>query len=110
MRIAPLVAAVPLVFCSREPPRATASAPSPASAALVAARPYAMHVPPKHEPHAPLLVVLHGYGSNHANVESHFHADELADAHGVFVALPDGTQNRRGARFWNATDACCDFG
>lgn len=76
---------------------------------LVLARPYAMHVPERHEARAPLLVLLHGYGSDHANVERHLGADALADAHGVFVALPDGTMDPKGARFWNASDACCNF-
>jgi polyhydroxybutyrate depolymerase len=111
MRISIVLAALVALACGREPTRGTAAASTTsASAPLVVARPYVMHAPAKHDPHAPLLVVLHGYGSDHANVESHFHVDALADAHGVFVALPDGTANRRGARFWNATDSCCDFG
>jgi polyhydroxybutyrate depolymerase len=84
--------------------------PAPAAAnPLVAARPYAVHVPAVHEGRAPLLVLMHGYGSDHANVEQHLGVDALADAHGVYVALPDGTRDPSGARFWNASDACCNF-
>jgi polyhydroxybutyrate depolymerase len=109
MRIA-LLLALALAGCGRATAKEQAPAPSAASAALVTARPYVMHAPPKHDEKAPLLVVMHGFGSDHANVDGHLHASEVGDAHGFFVALPDGTANKRGSRFWNATDACCDFG
>ena len=34
----------------------------------------------------------------------------LAEARGFLYCYPDGTIDRWGNRFWNATDACCDFG
>ncbi len=49
----------------------TTSSRDTSPGALVRARPYAMHVPAKHEASAPLLVLMHGYGSDHANVETH---------------------------------------
>jgi polyhydroxybutyrate depolymerase len=52
---------------------------------------------------------MHGYGSDHSNVEAHLGADALSEAHGVYVALPDGTMDPNGHRFWNASDACCNF-
>ena len=88
--------------------RAT-STPGTSASALVRARPYAMYVPAKHEASAPLLVLMHGYGSDHANVETYLRADALSEAHGVYVALPDGTMDPNGHRFWNATDSCCNF-
>ena len=33
----------------------------------------------------------------------------LAEQRGFLYCYPDGTPNRLGYRFWNATDACCDF-
>jgi polyhydroxybutyrate depolymerase len=33
----------------------------------------------------------------------------LSEELGFLYAHPDGTVNPGGARFWNATDACCDF-
>jgi polyhydroxybutyrate depolymerase len=68
-----------------------------------------MRAPASHAATAPLLVLLHGYGSDHANVATHLGIAPLADSHGFYVALPDGTPDRDGARFWNASDACCDF-
>jgi polyhydroxybutyrate depolymerase len=34
----------------------------------------------------------------------------LVDEKGFFLVAPDGVQDSGGRRFWNATDACCDFG
>jgi polyhydroxybutyrate depolymerase len=89
------------------PPAPPAIAPAPA-----VARPYALHVPPgldRARP-APLVVSLHGYGA--PSGEAHAHAlglDALADEQGFLLAMPDGTVDSRGSRFWNASDACCDF-
>jgi len=33
----------------------------------------------------------------------------LSEEHGFIYFAPNGTVNTDGARFWNATDACCDF-
>ena len=109
---------------------ATASAPSPsvpsASAssstqgtsatvqadALVVggARPVTVHLPAvgASEP-APLLIVLHGYGSTGPEHESYFRFGPVAARRGLVYATPDGTVDSRGNHFWNATDACCDF-
>ena len=56
----------------------------------------------------PLIVLLHGYGADGFAQDAYFGFSELADDRQVFVAYPDGTIDRRAARFWNATDACCD--
>jgi polyhydroxybutyrate depolymerase len=34
----------------------------------------------------------------------------VADRNGFALAFPDGTMDAQGKRFWNATDACCNFG
>jgi polyhydroxybutyrate depolymerase len=89
------------------PPTASAAVPAPA-----ASRPYALHVPPGLDPAkpAPLVVSLHGYGA--PSGEAHAHSlglDALADEQGFLLAMPDGTVDAHGSRFWNASDACCDF-
>lgn len=56
------------------------------------------------------MVALHGYGA--PGGEAHARAlglVALADEQGFVLAMPDGTVDSRGARFWNASDACCDF-
>jgi polyhydroxybutyrate depolymerase len=68
-----------------------------------------MHAPPAHEEHAPLLVLLHGYAQDHVAIAAALGANALADEHGFFLALPDGTLDPNGRRFWNASDACCNF-
>ena len=57
----------------------------------------------------PLIVLLHGYTANGFVQDALFGFAQLADDKQLFVAHPDGTVDQTGARFWNATDACCDF-
>jgi polyhydroxybutyrate depolymerase len=107
-------AALALIACETQA-HSTHSAP-PAAAASVAtppvARPYALHVPPGLDRSKPaqLVVSLHGYGA--PSGEAHAHSlglDALADEQGFILAMPDGTLDSSGNRFWNASDACCDF-
>ena len=84
--------------------------PTPAAVALVtAARPFTVHAPPGHDPAtpAPLLILLHGFGVTGELEERYLRLTEATDAHGMLFVAPDGTASPRGARFWNATDACC---
>lgn len=58
----------------------------------------------------PLLLVLHGFGGDGANMSAYLRLDRLANEAGLRAVAPDGTLNEEGARFWNASEACCDFG
>ncbi len=83
-----------------------------ADAGLIGTRPYSLHVPVGYDPAvpAPLVVMLHGYSSSGPDAESSiFHLTPSSDAQGFLYALPDGTVDSAGNRFWNATDACCNF-
>ncbi|MEU2202653.1 PHB depolymerase family esterase [Isoptericola sp. NPDC019482] len=75
----------------------------------VGGRPVRLHVPPAYTPDqpAPLLVVLHGFGSDAARVDALLGLQDQALARSVLYALPAGTEGPDGRRFWNATDACC---
>jgi polyhydroxybutyrate depolymerase len=87
-------------------------AASPAtSAMLIAARPYQATVPSGYDPShpTPLVVALHGYNNDGAFIASYFGLGALVDSRGFLLAHPDGTPNLYGARFWNATDACCNL-
>jgi polyhydroxybutyrate depolymerase len=53
---------------------------------------------------------LHGYTSSGAGQEGYFKLTAESDRRGFLYAMPDGTTNSNGERFWNATPACCDFG
>jgi len=57
----------------------------------------------------PLVMVLHGYSADAAWALDYFRMEPLAEARGFLVCHPEGTVDRDGWRFWNATDAGCDF-
>jgi polyhydroxybutyrate depolymerase len=109
-------AAVYLVWYGTET-RAT-KPPGAATNALVAARPYRIKAPGTIDPRRnyPLVLVLHGLGGRGENVERYYQLDPLVDELGFLAVYPDGTEETRARhfwssprRFWNATDACCDF-
>jgi polyhydroxybutyrate depolymerase len=87
--------------------------PTPPAADIVVGgdRPVTVHVPASYDSGrpAPLLILLHGYGSSGRDHDGYFHLGATADQRGFLYAYPDGTINSSGDRFWNATDACCDF-
>ncbi len=82
-----------------------------AVAALVRARPYQQRVPSSYDGSraVPLVVLLHGYGANGSVQSAYLGLSQLYEQRGFLLALPDGTVDRNGSRFWNATNACCDF-
>ncbi len=57
----------------------------------------------------PLIVLLHGYGATGVLQDLYLNLSREANPRGYVVALPDGTLNASGQRFWNASDACCDL-
>ena len=99
-------------------PSRSRSAPSPSDTAsprpdLVVGgdRPVTVHVPASYDATrpAPLLILLHGYSTSGREHDAYFHLAPAAAARGFVYAYPDGTIDSQGNRFWNATDACCDF-
>ncbi len=72
---------------------------------------YSLHLPPRYDPDvpAPLVILLHGYGASGALQEAYMQFAPLADEYGFLYLHPDGALDGLGNRFWNATDACCDF-
>jgi polyhydroxybutyrate depolymerase len=118
VRLVFVLAALFAVSCRREPDRAGAptavSQNPPPSAAelrakLLAGRPYREVAPEGDTGPAPLILLLHGYGGNGASLDELLHLRELAIANGTYLAVPDGSPDSHNARFWNATDACCNF-
>jgi polyhydroxybutyrate depolymerase len=85
---------------------------SPTVARLIAERPYRLAVPDGNVPTraAPLLILLHGYGASGSVQELYFRMTRETNARGILYAIPDGTLDVAMRRFWNATDACCNFG
>jgi polyhydroxybutyrate depolymerase len=82
-----------------------------ARASLLVDRPYTLRVPASYDRHAPapLVILLHGYGSHAIGIESYLGFRALVETKGIFLAVPNGTVDARGDRFWNAGDACCNL-
>jgi polyhydroxybutyrate depolymerase len=57
----------------------------------------------------PLMVVLHGYGFTGRGNDLAFPLSTQINDKKFRYALLNGTIDRSGKRFWNATDFCCDF-
>jgi polyhydroxybutyrate depolymerase len=73
--------------------------------------PLTVTVPTSYDPQhpAPLVVSLHSYNGSAASQEVRMPLLPLVDEYGFLYVLPEGTINCAGGRFWNATEACCDF-
>ncbi len=94
-------------------PSTTPSPTAAASATLVVGgdRPVTVRVPSSYDASqpAPLLLLLHGYGASGAEIDRYFALADTAQRQGFVYATPEGTISSNGSRFWNGTDACCDF-
>ncbi|MFN2322349.1 MAG: PHB depolymerase family esterase [Trueperaceae bacterium] len=90
---------------------ASVPTPEPDPTSVLDERPIEIVLPPGHDPAVPgpLLVALHGFGSDAAGLESAYRLGAAATAEGAVYVRPQGTENAQGARFWNAGAACCDF-
>lgn len=74
-------------------------------------RPARIFTPADYDPAdpAPLIIALHGYGSNGEVVLERLDLVGLVDEEYVIVTAPEGTVDSMGRQFWAGTDACCDF-
>lgn len=88
------------------------SADTRGSSGTFEGRPYVLVVPTEYDPEiaAPLVVLLHGYSADAVIQDAYFRFSPDAEEHGYLLALPDGVTDTAGNQFWNATDACCNFG
>ena len=84
-------------------PSAIASSASPAasrSAEITVGgdRPVTVHVPPGYDPGrpAPLLILLHGFGSTGADQDAYFDLGRVAEQRGYLYAYPDGSPDGSG--------------
>jgi predicted esterase len=73
--------------------------------------PLTVHVPTSYQPDtpAPLVLSLHRYNGDAVSQEVRMPLLPLVEEYGLLYVLPEGTLDCAGNRFWNATDACCDF-
>ncbi len=57
----------------------------------------------------PLVILLHGYSASAAVQDGYFRLSDRRHDRGFITVLPNGTRDASGKRFWNATNACCNF-
>jgi polyhydroxybutyrate depolymerase len=74
-----------------------------------AGRPAQLVAPDEVTAPAPLLVFLHGFGSNAAGHDAYLGVTDEARSRGLYVLLAEGTAGPLGRQFWDATSACCNF-
>jgi polyhydroxybutyrate depolymerase len=79
---------------------------------LIESRPYRSVIPTSYDGSKayPLLVLLHGFTGTGENNDKFFGMSAAIEKRGVLLVTPQGTRNALGISFWNATDACCDYG
>ncbi len=58
----------------------------------------------------PLLINLHGYSGDSISQSTYTFLKGVADTRGVAYIAPNGLKDSSGNPFWNATQACCNFG
>lgn len=77
--------------------------------AVVDGRPYALTLPDSADSLTPLplVLLLHGFGANGPLQESFFDLSAAVDEEDFILALPNGTVDQKGRRFWNGAEACC---
>jgi polyhydroxybutyrate depolymerase len=90
----------------------SAAAPSGTATESVDSRPFTIVVPKSYRAStpAPLIVALHGYTSSGKQAQEFFGLGTQAEKRGFIAVYPDGTKDGSSQPFWNATNACCNFG
>ena len=80
-------------------------------APLVTARPYVVKQPANYDAAKawPLVLMLHGYAESALFIDGWFHFGSTVDDLGFLLAMPEGTADATGMRFWNASETCCDL-
>ncbi len=117
-----LLAAAASTACSSSSssPRATSDAGTVAEAGILGgydptpfggSRPVQLYVPSGYSPAtpAPLVILLHGYGASGGEEDIYLDGHAAAEGSTALYMHPDGTVDASGSRFWNATNACCNF-
>lgn len=82
-----------------------------ADVAFGGTRPFKLFVPSTYNAAfpAPLIIALHGYQQSGDKFEKYLNLTPVAEARGILYVHPNGTADKSGTRFWNATPECCDI-
>jgi polyhydroxybutyrate depolymerase len=78
---------------------------------LGGSRPFKLFVPSTYNAsfRVPLIIALHGFAQSGAKFEKYLNLTPIAEARGILYVHPDGSADKTGTRFWNATPECCDI-
>ena len=57
----------------------------------------------------PLIIVLHGYGSNVWELSQSLGLIARINVDRFLLLMPQGSRDTDGKRFWNASEQCCDY-
>jgi polyhydroxybutyrate depolymerase len=68
-----------------------------------------VYVPELAQGPMPVVLLLHGYLGSSALMNYYFGLDKAVDQFGFILVVPNGQKNSEGRRYWDATEACCDF-
>lgn len=77
---------------------------------VVDGRPYSLRVPEDAQAQVaplPLVLLLHGFGGTGAFQDFLFDVSAGQEKNGFLLALPNGTVDEQGRRFWNGSEGCC---
>lgn len=76
-----------------------------------AERPTELFLPATNDSSSPtgILINLHGYSGDSISQTNYTFLKESALAAGLAYVAPNGMKDRSGNRYWNASNACCDF-
>lgn len=116
LALAPVLAVLALSSACSSTPSTDTNTPAvtgaPDAGPLGGDRPVEMFVPSTYrsDHRYPLVILLHGYTASGDLQEALFQLEPLAEERALLYLRPDGTRDSANNRFWNATDACCDFG
>ena len=85
--------------------------PEKASITIGADRPAEVFLPESNQSNyqSGVLINLHGYSGDSISQTSYTFLKESALAAGLAYVAPEGLKDASGNRFWNASNACCDF-
>jgi len=74
-------------------------------------RPANLYIPSSYHSQtpAPLVILLHGYTLTGDDQETYMQFLPLAEARGFLYCHPEGTLDKAGYQFWNATDSFLDY-
>lgn len=85
--------------------------PKTATATIGGARPAKVTVPDGWalQDKWPLIVLLHGFSATGGMQDLYLGLSARSTSHGFVAVVPEGTKDKVGQQFWNATAACCNF-